>query len=54
MRRDIDRAGRRAAFRIEGGHLISGRKPDVPTVKRHAVYAINARKAAIFANNFGC
>ena len=37
MRGDIDRARRLAALRIEGVQLVAGGKPDVPTVKRHAM-----------------
>jgi len=54
MRGDIDRARRLSTLRIEGVQLVSGRKPDVLTVKRHAMHVVGARKGAILAEDFGC
>jgi hypothetical protein len=54
MRGDIDRAHRLSTLWIEGVQLISGRKPDVLTVKRHAMHVAGARKGAILAEDFGC
>ncbi|MCY1302641.1 hypothetical protein D9M70_523080 [compost metagenome] len=53
MRRDIDRAHRVPAFRIEGIDLVAGGKPDVPTVEGDAMDVVGAREGAIFAEDFG-
>ena len=53
MRGDIDRAHRLPARRIEGVQLVSGRKPDVLTVKRDAMHLVDARKGSILAEDFG-
>ena len=51
---DIDRAYRLPGHGIEGVQLVSGRKPDVLTVKRHAIHPVGIRKGAIFTEDFGC
>src|SRR5215510_6354802 len=54
MRGDIDRAHHRSARRIEGVQPVSGRKPDVPTVKRDPMDLVGIRKGSILAEDFGC
>ena len=54
MRGDIDRAQRLPARGIEGVQPVSGRKPDVPTVKRDPMHLVDTRKGSIFAEDFGC
>src|SRR5262245_34956392 len=49
MRGDIDRPRRLSTLRIEGVQLATGRKPDVSTIKRHAMHLVGSRKGAIFA-----
>jgi hypothetical protein len=49
---DINRAHRLSAHRIEGVEPVSGRKPDVLTVKRHAIHPVGIRKGAIFTEDF--
>src|SRR5262249_48721677 len=44
MRGDGDRAHRLPARRIEGVQLVSGRKPDVLTVKRDPMHLVDTRK----------
>jgi hypothetical protein len=51
---DIECAHRLAARRIEGVQLVSGGKPDVPTVERDSVHAVDTRKRSILTKNFGC
>jgi hypothetical protein len=34
--------------------LVSGRKPDVLTIKRYAIHLLDIRKGAIFTEDFGC
>src|ERR1700730_15963270 len=53
MRGDIDRALRLPARRIEGVELASGRKPDVPTVKRNPMHVVDTRKGSILTEDFG-
>src|SRR6266481_4888130 len=53
MRGDIDRAQRLPARRIEGAELVSGRKPDVLTVKRNPTHVVGTRKGSILAEDFG-
>ena len=54
MRGDIDRAHRLPARRIEGVQLVSGREPDVLTVKRDPMHLVDTRKGSIFTEDFGC
>jgi hypothetical protein len=54
MRGDIDRAHRLPARRIEGVQLVSGRKPDVLTVKGNSMHVVDTRKGSIFSEDFGC
>jgi hypothetical protein len=51
---DVDRAYRLAGHGIEGVQLVAGRKPDVLTVKRHAINPVGIGKRTIFAEDFGC
>src|SRR5258708_19172663 len=51
MRCDINRALRPPTCRIEGVQLVSGRKPDVPTVIGPPVHALDTRKGSILAND---
>src|SRR5258708_15640368 len=51
---DIDRAHRLPARRIEGVQLVSGRKPDVLTVIRDPMHAVDTRKGSILTEDFGC
>jgi len=53
MRGDIDRAHRLPARRIEGVQLLSGRKPDLLTVIRHPMHAVDTRKGSILTDDFG-
>jgi hypothetical protein len=48
---DIDRAHGLAARRIEGVQLVSGRKPDMPTVKRNPTHVIDARKESMLTED---
>ena len=54
MRGDIDRANRLPARRIERVQLVSGRKPDVLTVKRDPMHVVDTWKGSILIENFGC
>jgi hypothetical protein len=54
MRGDIYRAHRLPACRIEGVQLVSGRKPDVLTVKCNAGYLFDTGKGSVFTEDFGC
>jgi hypothetical protein len=53
IRDDMDRAHRLPARRIEGDELVSGRKPDVPTVERHPMHVIDTREWSILAEDLG-
>jgi hypothetical protein len=53
MRGDGDRAQHVPARRIEGVQPVSGREPDMPTVKRDPVHEVDARKGSVFAKDFG-
>lgn len=53
MRGDIDRAQRLSARRIEGGQLVSGRKPNVLTVVRDASHVVGSRKGSILTDDLG-
>ena len=53
MRGDIDRAQRLPARRIEGVQLVSGSKPDVLTVIRDPMHAVDTRKGSILTEDFG-
>ena len=53
MRGDIDRAHRLPARRIEGVQLVSGRKPDVLTVKRNPMHVVDTRKGSILTDDLG-
>jgi hypothetical protein len=53
MRGDSDRAQRLSACRIERSQLVSGSKPDVPTVIRHSAHVVDTRKGSILTNDFG-
>jgi hypothetical protein len=50
---DIDRAHRLPARKIEGVELLSGCKPDVPTVKRDPMHVVDIRKGSILTQDFG-
>ena|ERR1700710_3032798 len=51
---DIQRAQRRICARgVEGIQLVSGSKPDMLTVIRDPMYAIDTRKGPIFTDDFG-
>jgi hypothetical protein len=50
---DIDRAQHLPARRIEGVQHVSGRKPDVLTVKRDPMHVVDTRKGSIFTQDFG-
>jgi hypothetical protein len=52
MRGNIDRAQYLPARGIERVDFVSGRKPDVLTVKRNATYAVDTRKGSILTNDF--
>ncbi|MGO8921011.1 MAG: hypothetical protein ACLQJR_34395 [Stellaceae bacterium] len=54
MRGDINRALHLPTRRIEGVQLVAGRKPDVLTVIRDPIHAVEARKGSIFMEDFGC
>jgi hypothetical protein len=54
MRGDIDRAHGLPASRIESVQLVSRRKPNVLTVKRHSMHVVDAGKISIFTEDFGC
>jgi hypothetical protein len=53
MRGDSDRAHRLSARGIEGGQLVPGRKPDMLTVKRDPMHALDTRKGPVLAEDFG-
>jgi hypothetical protein len=53
MRGDIDRAQHLPSRRIKGVQLVSGRKPDVPTVKRNPMHVVDTRKGSILTEDFG-
>jgi hypothetical protein len=53
VRGDIDRALRLPARGIQGVELVSGGKPDVLTVKRNPIHALESRKGSIFAEDLG-
>jgi hypothetical protein len=50
---DIHRAHPFAARRIKGIQLVSGRKPDVLTVKRNPMHLVDTRKGSILTKDFG-
>jgi hypothetical protein len=52
MRGDIDRAHHLTARRIEGVQLVTGRKPDVLTVKRNPMHVVDIRKGSILTEDF--
>src|SRR6202040_1738882 len=51
---DLNRAQHLPTRRIEGVQLVSARKPDVLTVKRNPVHAVDARKGSILTEDLGC
>ena len=53
MRGDIDRAQRLPARRIEGGQLVSSRKPDVLTVIRDSTHVVDTRKGSVLTHDLG-
>jgi hypothetical protein len=53
MRGDTDRTQHLPACRIEGVQLVSGRKPDVLTVKRDPMHALETRNGSILIEDFG-
>src|SRR5262249_61437476 len=53
MRGDVDRPHHLPAFGIERVERVSGSKPDALAVIRDPVYAVEARKRSIFANDLG-
>ena len=55
MRRDVERALRLAARRIEGLQRVAGGEPDVLAVEGDAVHAVDAREGAVLADDLsGC
>src|SRR5216683_2671143 len=52
--RDIDRAHRLPARRIQGVQLVSGREPDSLTVIGDPMHAVDTRKGSVLADDFGC
>jgi hypothetical protein len=52
-RGDVNRAQRLPARRIEGVQLVSGSKPDLLTVIREPMHAVDTRKGSILTDNFG-
>jgi hypothetical protein len=54
MSGNIDRASHPLARGVEGVQLISGRKPDMLTVKRKPMHLLDLRKGSILADDFGC
>src|SRR5258708_13985314 len=52
MRGHIDRAQHLAARRIEGIQRVFGRKPDLLTVKRDPIHAVDSRKGSILTDDF--
>ena len=54
MRGHIDRAQDLPARRIERVELVAGGEPDALAVEGHAMHAVDARKGAIFTDDFGC
>jgi hypothetical protein len=53
IRGDLDRAHHVPARGIEGVQLVSGSKPDVPTVIRDAMHMVDTRKGAILTDDLG-
>jgi hypothetical protein len=53
MRGDVNRAQHLPVRRIKGVQLVSGRKPDVLTVKRNPMHLVDIRKGSILAKDFG-
>ena len=53
MRRDIDRAQRAPACRIERGQFVACGKPDVLAVIGNATDVVDVGKGAIFTDDFG-
>src|SRR5215468_2523027 len=52
VRGDVDRAHHFPTRRIEGLQLVSGGKPDVPTVVGDPVHMVDPRKGSILADDF--
>src|SRR5262249_1753436 len=52
-RDNLDRAQNPPAHRIEGVQLVSGSKPDVPTVIRNPMHVVDTRKGPILTDDFG-
>src|SRR5262249_27661373 len=52
-RGDVDRAHHLPTRRIEGLQLVSGGKPDVPTVVGDPVHVVDTRKRTILADDLG-
>jgi len=50
---DIERAYRLPAGGIEGDQLVSGRKPDVLTVKRDSMHPVRTFERSILSDDFG-
>jgi hypothetical protein len=50
--RDIERAQRLPASRIERDQLVSGGEPDVLTVVRDSMHLVDTRKRSILSNDF--
>ena len=53
MRGDIDRTQHLPACRIEGDQPVSNGKPDVLTVIRDSMHAVDTRKGSILTDDFG-
>jgi hypothetical protein len=53
IRSDFDRAQQLPARRIEGFQRVSSGKPDIPTVERHSVHVVDARKGSILTDDLG-
>src|SRR5262249_49020341 len=51
---NVDGAQRFPARWIEGAQLVSGSEPDVLTVIRDSIHAVDTRKGAILMDDFGC
>src|SRR5262245_4797869 len=51
---DVDRTHGLPARGIKGIQLVSGCKPDVPTIERDPMHVVDTRKGSIFAEDFCC
>src|SRR6185503_20352875 len=53
MRGDVNRAQHLSVDRVEGVQRVTGGKPDMLSVIRHAMYVVQARKRSILAHDLG-